>query len=191
MKVALTFDDGPSEWTGPILDLLKQAGAKATFFVVGQRVDSERGRRLTLRMHLEGHEVGNHTYSHDRVTEMLSEDFRQSLLATSEAVAFAGAPKPRLWRAPHFDTDERTIAIAQNLGLRHVGAHVDPGDWAELDADAIFERSATRLKDGAIVDLHDGIPPNGGTGTSTRQPTVDAVARLLDAEARFVTVSGL
>lgn len=192
MRAALTFDDGPSEWTGRILDLLNGAGAAATFFVVGQRVDTERGRMLVRRMHYEGHEVGNHTYSHTRVTAMLSDDLRSSLLATSDAITHAGAPKPTLWRAPHFDTDQRTTAIARDLGMRHVACQIDPGDWADSDPEAIYNRVARLLSNKAIIDLHDGIPPDGGTGTDSRQPTVDAVQMLLDEPGvEFVTVSAL
>lgn len=192
MKVALTFDDGPSEWTSPILDLLAEHRAKATFFVVGQAVAERAGS--VMRAAYEGHEIGNHSYEHERLTELTDDEVRVSLKATSGAISLVTGKSPTLFRAPHFATDERVAAIARELKLKHVGCDVDPGDW-KTDADQIVETVCAEVftRDRPIVDLHDGMPPGGGSGWADREQTVKAVSRILNLlpKTEFVTVSQL
>lgn len=191
MKVALTFDDGPSEWTSPILDILADHRAKASFFVVGQNVPKREGS--VMRAAFEGHEIGNHSYEHERLTELTDDQVRVSLKATSGAIAFVTGKKPRLFRAPHFDTDERVTGIARELKLKHVGCDVDPSDW-NADVDEIVDRVVAGVhSERTIVDLHDGLPPGGSSGWPDREHTVKAVRRILNLlpEIEFVTVSQL
>ncbi len=76
--------------------------------------------------------------------------------------------------------------------MTHVGADVIPGDWTNIDAQQIAQRSLDGLKDGDILLLHDSYPPDGGSGTQDRQPTVDALALLLDTPGvTWVRVSDL
>lgn len=188
MRVALTFDDGPSEWTDPILDLLAKHQAKATFFVVGQAI-FERGASV-MRAGYDGHEIGNHTYEHHRLTQLTDSQVRISLKATSGAIAMVTGRRPTLFRAPHFDVDDRVRAIGRELGLQHVGCDIDTGDWNATEDEIVARARTTR--DGMIVDLHDGLPVDGGTGLPHRQNTVRAVARLLPTpDVEFVTVSQL
>lgn len=189
MKIALTFDDGPSTWTGPILDLLAEHNAKATFFVCGHAV--ERQPHLLQRMLADGHEVGNHSFNHPRFTSLTTGEITGQLRRTQEIIFEHGGYTPIVWRAPYFDMNDHVIEWGEREHLRHVGATVDPADWMS-DAETIVRRVlSTGFRDSAIVDLHDGIPPDGGSGTSTRQPTVDAVAQILarNTHARFVTAS--
>ena len=188
MRIALTFDDGPSQWTVPILDLLEQHEAKATFFVCGWAV--QKHAFLLRRMVEEGHEVGNHTYKHLRLTDETDDQVENQLRLTSELIESITGEPPTLWRAPYFATDARVTGIANSLGLRHIGATLDPVDWATSDPLVLVDRLAV-CDDGEIVDLHDGVPPDGGTGTKTRQPTVDALAQFLHFDADFVTVTDL
>src|SRR5262245_44013184 len=106
--VALTFDDGPSPWSGAILDLLAAHGGRATFFVLGAAVESADGGAMTRRMLAEGHEIGNHTFTHHtNLPELADERLRDELTATSAAIEDATGEPPRYWRAPHFRSDER------------------------------------------------------------------------------------
>lgn len=176
MKVALTYDDGPDErWTPRILDALAEHDALATFFVVGQHASG-----LLARTRDEGHLIGNHTHTHPHLPSCNLTETMHELRACNEAIERETGETPTMWRAPYGELGELAEGIAESLGLRHVGWTVNPGDWNCLDADTIAERVLDWLHDGAIVDLHDGMPPSGGSGTDTRQPTVDATRLILE-----------
>jgi peptidoglycan/xylan/chitin deacetylase (PgdA/CDA1 family) len=178
-RIALTFDDGPSEWTGPILDLLGAHGAQATFFVVGSV--ARRHAALLQRIVAEGHELGNHSWSHPALArDCDDEGVREELERTNHALAEIVGTLPRRFRAPHFDVDSRVEAIAATLGLVHTPSDVAPPDWHPRATSAVTATFILQqVWPGAVVNLHDGIPPSeAGTG-QTRQATVDAVATIL------------
>jgi peptidoglycan/xylan/chitin deacetylase (PgdA/CDA1 family) len=178
-RIALTFDDGPSEWTGPILDLLGAHGARATFFVVGSVAREQ--PVLLQRVVDEGHELGNHSWSHPALaSECDDEVVREELERTNHALAEIVGMLPRRFRAPHFDVDSRVEAIAATLGLVHTRSDVTPPDWHPRVTSAVTATFVLQqVRPGAVVNLHDGIPPSeAGTG-QTRQATVDAVATIL------------
>jgi len=176
--VALTFDDGPSAWTPAVLDLLRENEARATFFVIGARV-RERPQELR-RIVSEGHEVGSHTLTHPRLTEIGDDEVRAEIAGGVEAVEEALGERPRLFRPPGFHADERVLAIVAELGLEPVFAHVDPQDWQPgKDSHTIFRLALAGLKPGAIVDLHDGYPPPPTSSRDDCTPTVEALDHLL------------
>ena len=183
-KVALTFDDGPSaEWTPQVLDILKQKGVKATFFIVGE--NGETNPRLVQRILAEGHEIGNHTFTHPDIAEASAEGARLELNATQRLVEALTGRSMRLFRPPFFGDAEPTtpeeiaaVKIAQSLGYATVGLRVDPDDWQEPAADLIVQRIMDRMADtnpetrGQVVLLHDA----GGD----RSQTVAALPRIID-----------
>ena len=178
MPIALTFDDGPSAWTPAVLDLLREHEARATFFVIGARV-RERPNELR-RILAEGHEVGSHTLTHPRLTEVGDEEARAEIVGGIDAVEEVLGERPRLFRAPGFHADERVLAIVAELGLEPVFADVDPKDWQPgKDSHTIFRLSLARLKPGAIVDLHDGYPPPPTSSRDDCTPTLEALDHLL------------
>lgn len=195
--VALTFDDGPSDWTEPILDTLRDAGAHATFFVVG---DAVRGREGTLRrMVAEGHEVGNHTMRHPWLDEVRRRTVRRELEEANRVIAGVIGARPTAFRPPSFRRNVAVLEVARSLGFDPVvlaSAHTNDHDCD--DAEAIVAAILPSVSPGAIIDLHDGRPPGdppaavGGT-RDDRWPTVRAVPLLLSAlpDYRFVTVSDL
>lgn len=178
----LSFDDGPSEWTPQILDLLSRSTQKATFFCVGQMMLEPGAAQTVRRIHVEGHTLGNHSWSHRRLTELDDEEVRLELASTSQLIALVTGSDPTLFRAPYFGTDERVDRIAAALGMTHVGATCIPDDWATDDAEAVARVVLSELRPGAVVSLHDGIPPDGGSSscTQSRQPTVEAVRLILE-----------
>lgn len=186
MNLHLSFDDGPSKWTPAILDLLAEHEARATFFVVGAHIE---GREETLeRMVSDGHTIGNHTWSHPRLTDpgLTHNTIWRQLKDTNEAIFAVTDSNPSVWRAPYYAIDERVASIAGQFGLGHMDADIVPEDCFTNDAALIAERviEAARGKDGVqMVSLHDGIPPDGGSSscTQSRQPTVDAVRLILEA----------
>lgn len=179
---ALTFDDGPSEWTPKILDLLARSNQKATFFAVGQMMLEPGAAKTVRRIHVEGHTLANHSWSHRRLTELDDDEVKGELQATSQLIALVTGSAPTLFRAPYFGTDERVNRIAAELGMTHVDATCVPDDWATDDAEAVARVVLSELRPGAVVSLHDGIPPDGGSSgcTQSRQPTVEAVRMILE-----------
>jgi peptidoglycan-N-acetylglucosamine deacetylase len=180
--LALTFDDGPSELTEPILDLLGAHDARATFFVVGSAVG---GREATLeRARAGGHEIGSHTFWHPHPSALDEEALREEIRRGAEA---AGADA-KLVRPPYGEDAERFDRLAGELGLGPtVLWSVDPRDWESDEADVIAERVLAGAASGAIVDLHDGRRP--------QDATVEALRTILPSLAsrgfRLVTVSEL
>ncbi|MEI9899991.1 MAG: polysaccharide deacetylase family protein [Hyphomicrobium sp.] len=131
-KVALTFDDGPSaEWTPKVLDILKAKGVKATFFVIGENGEANPG--LVQRVLAEGHEIGNHTFTHPNIAQASAEGARLELNATQRLVQALTGRSIRLFRPPFFgDAEPSTpeeitaVKLAQSLGYATVGCASTP-----------------------------------------------------------------
>jgi peptidoglycan-N-acetylglucosamine deacetylase len=176
--VALTFDDGPSRWTPIVLDLLREHEARATFFLIGQRVHESPD--LVKRIVAEGHQLGSHTLTHPRLTEIPEDEVRQEITGGLDAIEEVLGERPTLFRAPGFYADERELAIVEELGLEAIFAHVDPQDWRpERDSHTIFSLVLRDLREGVVVDLHDGFPHPPTTSRTDCTPTVEALDHLL------------
>ncbi len=194
-QVALTFDDGPGEWTEPVLDLLGDFDARATFFVIGEF--AKKRRDVLRRMVAEGHEVGNHTWSHTRLADTRSDRIvSRELRRTSALLSDVLGEAPRRFRGPEYNVDERVLAIAESLSLRHTHGDVTPPDWdPRCDARYIAAFVLASVEPGSVIGLHDGVPPHMRGGRATRQPTVDALTeilpRLTERELECVTASEL
>ncbi len=197
--VALTFDDGPDDrWTGAILDILKAKHAPATFFVVGENALGNIG--LLRRIVREGHELGNHTYTHPNLDLLPDTAVELELAGTQRLVeAFTGRSL-RLFRAPFFGDAEPTTADelepilkSQKLGYISVGLHVDTDDWQGPPASVIAKRAidgveaGDAVRSGNIILLHD----SGGTRTETIKALPAIIDGLRARGYRFVGVSEL
>lgn len=188
--VALTFDDGPSPDTTPrILDALRDAGAHATFFILGRH--AEQYPRIVERIVREGHEVANHTYNHGILVFAGPGEITRELLQTQRVLLRSGARPPRLFRAPHGFRNPFVVRTARRLGYRVVGWTKGVFDTALPGADVIASRSKKALHPGAILLLHDA----DGNGDGDRSQTADALPTILrdieEAGLRPVTVSEL
>jgi chitooligosaccharide deacetylase len=177
---ALTFDDGPSVWTARLLDILAAHEARATFFVIGSVVESRAD--LVRRVVAEGHEVGNHSWSHPHLARDCDDEaVRQELERTNAVLeAVTGIPVRR-FRAPYFDVDERVEEIAATLGLTHTHGTVKPPDWDPGMRSALISTAVLQLvRPQSIVALHDGIPAHEiEKASDTRDATLEAVATFL------------
>lgn len=183
-EVALTFDDGPGRLTARVLDVLAAAGARATFNVLGERVE---GREALLRRVLdEGHELGNHAYRHERLEGRPLEAYRQ-VRRTSGALAAAAGTTPRVFRAPYGSASPGVVRAARLAGLVTVGWDVDPRDYEEPPAATILERVVQATRPGSIVLLHDDRRALEATAVA-----LEGIVEALGARGlRFVTVSEL
>jgi peptidoglycan/xylan/chitin deacetylase (PgdA/CDA1 family) len=205
--VALTFDDGPAEWTLPILNTLREAGVPATFFVLGGAI---RGREHILERTLdEGHEIGNHSFSHADLPRLPPDRLAAELADSSTAIERVLGRRPTVFRPPYLRWDRGVYRAACATGFDAiVSASVWTDDWMEPSAEAIVSRILGHdcLRPGAIVLLHDGRPPGHpphGTprpdgrvsSRDDRLPTVAAVgsivSALLERGFELVTVSEL
>jgi len=195
--VALTYDDGPSEWTVPILEHFAEHHGRATFFVLGNAIDGEERRATLRRTVAEGHEIGNHTFTHPGDLATLDEAvIREEIGRAQSSIREVAGVEPVYWRTPFLRTSERLLSVVSTLGLTHVGCSVMPGDW-ELDADEIAEGVRPHLRPGAVIVLHDGRPEDEPPELSrpTREETATATGTILEDMSRLglraVTVSEL
>jgi peptidoglycan/xylan/chitin deacetylase (PgdA/CDA1 family) len=174
-SVALTFDDGPHPvHTRRVLDLLDAAGAKATFFVIGAKVDAH--PEVVAEIVRRGHEVGLHSYTHDRLLFMRNESkIVADLVRTQDAVERAAGVRPRLFRPPVGFSSPRTRTAVRQLGLTVAGWSARAFDGAgRPSARVIVSRIARALEDGAVVLLHDASERGDAAPTS-----IDAIPELL------------
>ncbi|MGG5751971.1 polysaccharide deacetylase family protein [Zafaria sp. Z1313] len=177
--VALTFDDGPGPHTAALLDHLGSHDARASFFVVGPHAARHPG--LLRRAAAEGHEIGNHTWSHRALTALGADGVGRELGRTADAVAAATGTAPTLMRPPYGADDDAVNRLAHTPVVLW---DVDSRDLELRDAARIADAAVESVRPGSIVLLHD-----------VQAETVAAVPRILErlgAEGyRFVTVSEL
>jgi len=188
-KVAITFDDGPDPtWTPAILDVLKRKGAKATFFLIGSEADKYPG--LVKRIYDEGHEIGNHTWSHPDISNISNRYFEVELNLTERYFEGKLGVKPVLFRPPYSIDQEpdtadqmRPLEWSQNLGYITVGDKIDPNDWRDNP-----RRTAQEITDDVMANLPPCQPGNLSCGNiillhdggGDRSQTVIAVGMILD-----------
>jgi peptidoglycan/xylan/chitin deacetylase (PgdA/CDA1 family) len=140
------------------------------------------GREASLRRAVaEGHELGNHLYSHLDPATLSDAELRAELRRTNALIEAEAGVLPRLFRPPYAGFDRRVARIAAAEGLRPtVLRSVDPADWREAAAQTIVDHVLAAAGPGEIVCLHDGVPPNN-SGSPTRRPTVEALAAIIPA----------
>ncbi|GLW74136.1 deacetylase [Kitasatospora phosalacinea] len=180
--IALTFDGSPGEPTARVLDLLAQHHAAGTFFLEGR--DLHLHPDLVRRIAAEGHEIGDHTWNHPRLTESSDQQVREELGRTADAIEQLTGRRPTLMRPPEGRTDDRVSGISRELGLAQVLWTVTAKDYATEDTALITRRVLDGAARDGIVLLH---PLHGGT-----VPALPAVLEALDGQGyTFVTVSQL
>lgn len=180
--VAVTFDDGPGGHTARLLDALKQYDVKATFFVQGQFV--EKYPDLILRMHQEGHQVANHTYSHAYLSKVDETTRRLQLSKASDAIEKVLGFRPTLMRPPGGYRSQAVYQEAGRQGMATVFWDIDTADWKYKEKDYLYNYLLNHTNKGKIILMHD-----------IHKTTVDGFIRalpvLLDRGFTFVTVDQL
>ena len=194
IQLAMTFDDGPDpEWTPKILDVLKREHVPATFFLIGIQV--EKFSSVTQRIYREGHEIGNHTFTHPDISSIGTAYMKVELNLTERLFASRLGIRTMLFRPPYSvdaepDTEDevRPLELTQSMGYITIGNKIDPKDWSDEPALSPRQIAAAVLdhlppcqpndqKCGNIILLHDG----GGN----RERTVLALPLIIDgARAR-------
>jgi len=182
--IAMTFDDGPSATLTPkLLDILATHQIKATFFVIGENVAEH--PEIVARAAREGHEIGNHSWSHPNFGKMSDDGVRSQLQRTDDAIKSATGARPTLLRPPYGSITAREKRwIHDQFGYQIILWDVDPYDWKRPGPPVVRNRILKETRPGSIVLSHDIHP-----GTIEAMPsTFDA----LEAKGfKFVTVSEL
>ena len=168
--VALTYDDGPQTGAGNrILDTLAAYGAKATFFLVGDRCASRAAE--VQRMVAEGHEVGNHTYGHAYLQKLGAAEIRSQISRGSDAIAAAGGGTPALVRLPGGNKNSTVLA---NVNYPMIQWSIDTRDWEHRNAQKTINEVLSKVRDGDIVLMHELYD---ATATATETIVPELIAR--------------
>lgn len=184
--VALTFDDGPhKKYTAEILDLLEQYDAKGTFFIVGQQ--AEKNPELVMRMYEEGHELANHTYTHQhsRNVSKIMEEIKQ----TNDAIFSITGYTPTLFRPVEGQYTDPMIEEIAKSGLKVVmwSWHQDTEDWKDPGVNKIVNTVLKGTKEGDVILFHDG----GGNRSQTVSALEKILPELQNQGYQFVTINDL
>lgn len=179
-KIALTFDDGPHpKVTRQILETLEKYEAKATFFVVGQEVKEH--PEILKAVYKAGHEIGNHTFNHEKLTTLSPEEIKQQIQSTDTLIKSTIGQRATVFRPPYGSYDE---TITDQLNVPNVLWTIDTLDWKHRDPEKTVLAVKEHAKNGSIILMHD-----------IHQATADALDEVLETLQKqgyeFVTVSEL
>lgn len=181
--VALTFDGGPSAPTPRLLDFLKQEKIRATFFLQGKG-HTDTYPDIVRRMADEGHEMANHTWSHEDLTELTPDGIRAEIEPVQRDIEKATGRAPTLMRPPGGATDDKVSKVMKELGLAQILWSVTAKDYATTDTALIVRRVLEQTERDGIILLHERY-----AGTIPAVPTI--VRELRNRGYTFVTVSEL
>ena len=185
-QIALTFDDGPHpRYTPVILDILKEYGVHATFFMVGENVKYY--HEVAEAVEAAGHEIGNHTYSHARLDRMSKEAIEEQICACEDEIASLNEYRSKFFRPPEGQMSDAVKQVSQEWDYRLVLWDVDTRDWAHTPPDVICEKVLTTIQAGDIILMHDFIGKNSPTPEALRL----LIPALLEKGYEFVTVGEL
>jgi peptidoglycan/xylan/chitin deacetylase (PgdA/CDA1 family) len=184
--VALTFDDGPSPDTAGILDTLAEHHVHATFFMVGRAVESFPD--IAQRVFAEGHEVGNHSYSHPLYLFQRGSETRDQLERAQDVIAETVGVRPVLARPPFGVRTPAYFEATHALGLLTVQWDVAGFDWKTRSGKRIAQDVVRKTRAGSIILLHDG----GSEGKQNRRETVAALPLIIEGlQARGLNIAPL
>lgn len=154
--LALTFDDGPGPYTNALLKTLGKANVKATFFLVGKRVDQH--PEIARQILAKGHAIGNHTYSHARLLSLLDSEVLTELKAGQESIEKATGVRPKMYRPPYGHTDQRVLSVADGQELAEIMWTGSTLDWDLRDTKKIKAAVLRLAKRDGVILMHDVVP---------------------------------
>lgn len=177
--VALTFDDGPSKYTNEILDILKDNGICATFFVLGNKVPY--GQETLLKMLENGNEIGNHTYNHKWLAHLDEIEIKNQISKTQEVIFEYTRYLPKVFRPSYGDIPKE---MRKEINLEVTLWNVDTLDWKLKNKKQIIKRATRNTKDGDIILMHD-------TYKRTKDALPEIINTLKKKGFQFVIISEL
>lgn len=180
MKIALTFDDGPkSGLTERLLDILAKHDAKATFYILGRNISGN--EEILKRQLAQGHELGNHSWTHDNLTTVSEEQLNYEINHTQEVIKNIVGEMPKTLRAPY---GLYNAQVAQVANIPLVNWNVDSHDWNYRDARSSVNSVLSDVSPGAIVLMHD-------VHVESIEAAEEIIIKLKQKGYQFVTVSEL
>ncbi len=181
-KIAITFDDGPNTcFTPQLLDGLRERKIKATFFLLGQNMETEENKEIVHRMYQEGHLIGNHTYHHLEIPKLSTQDAVKEIKDTETMIEEITGEKSGYFRPPYGSWDKE---METYLSVIPIFWTVDPRDWESKNKEEIVNRVVTEAKENDIILLHDCY------GTSV-EAALEIIDILQEKGFEFVTVEQL
>lgn len=187
--IALTFDDGPHpQYTPDILDLLDKYNIKSTFFVLGQF--AEQHPDIIKRQSEEGHEIGNHTYSHINMKKVSKEKFEEEFNKTQEIILSLTGTESKVFRPLYGFCDEKALSIIDKHDCNVIlwSTEQDSKDWSNPKVDKIVTYTISNIKNGDIILFHDYVYFEK---SNTLEALKLIIPELINKGYRFVTVSEL
>lgn len=186
--VALTFDDGPHpKQTDEILSVLQKYGVRATFFPIGENVKNY--PEVEKRVAAAGHEIGNHTYTHAKVSALTKSQLQTEISDTARVLKEQCGVTPVVFRPPGGCYCDEAIRAVNEMGYRYVlwAWRTDPQDWKGLSAEHIVNTVLQNVKGGDILLFHDSVSGNSHTAEALDK----LIPALQNRGYSFVTVSEL
>ncbi|MFP5106822.1 polysaccharide deacetylase family protein [Neobacillus sp. C211] len=192
-EVVLTFDDGPDPtYTPQILDILDKNNIKGSFFIIGE--NALQHPELVNKMYKEGHEIGNHTFTHPDVASITPFQTRMELNANQRLFQEITGHSMTLFRPPYVANAEPStkselepILRAQDMGYTMVGELIDSDDWQRLPSDEIVKRVLDQLPEGNVILMHDA----GGNRSNTVEALPTIIKELKQRGYTFTTIADL
>lgn len=183
--IALTFDDGPSDYTPEILDILKVRGVHATFFNLGERAAAYAS--LEKRLVEEGHQLANHSESHQNMPDLNREQLRNEISQGFQHIHDASGVTTRVMRPPYGAFGEQQWKDAADLLEMNVIWSIDSLDWKRPGADTIVNNVVSGAYSGAVILMHDG----GGDRSQDVEALPKIIDKLKEQGYEFLTINQL
>lgn len=191
--VALTFDDGPSPpYTDQLLDVLAKHNVKATFFMIGNRI--EKHPETVRSVMAEGHQVGNHSYSHPLLGFLPPNSVRREIERTDKLLRQVGVTGEIVFRAPVLTRFLPVAWVLAKGDRAHISCNIWSWDWTTQNpariTEIVLKKTLSSTRAGSIIVLHDGKAENKDADRSgTVEATDQIITRLKQDGYRFVRLS--
>jgi peptidoglycan/xylan/chitin deacetylase (PgdA/CDA1 family) len=180
--IALTFDDGPSQYTEHIVKLLDRYGCRATFCVLGTRVGPQASRVRAVAA--QGSEVVGHSWDHKNLTSLSNKKLRRELKKTNNAIRSVTGVRPKMYRPPYGAYDEKVCKMSKKLNLALLTWSLDTKDWKSLDPKKVYGKIKKYAKRDQILLMHD-------IHETTAEAMDEVIPWLIGQGYELVTVSEL
>lgn len=181
--IALTFDDGPGNRTGELLDVLEKYNARATFFVLGSRLNTTKARKNLKKMEAIGCEIGNHTASHKSLSSLSAKKIKKEILSVDKKVKKYTGHKPKVLRPP-YGAGTKNATVRKHVGKPMIYWSIDTLDWKTKSKKKTVKTVMKNVKDGDIILMHD-------IHSTSVDAAIELIPKLIKKGYQLVTVSEL